>query len=419
MKAAKIFLLAGLTGVSAVNLCFAQTWTHTSAPSNIWNYVASSADGTTLIASSIPNATSPPRPVIKGGVWISWDSGSTWQDTSLPITKWDKVACSADGNILFAVSEYYPSYSASLCASTNSGLTWTSTEIPAYLGECGSLVCSADGSKVAALFRSTTNFLCTSSDFGAGLVVNSLTNGGANVVICSADGNRLVVVGTNTCISTNAGVSWVVTNSLPDNIEIRAVSASANAIRLIGAPPVSPPGASALFISTNGGFAWTETTAPLTNWTAVASSADGSKLAAIGYVVPPSGPGYISEPIHPIYTSTNSGATWKLNSVPAGLWWSSVASSADGTKLVAVGIYGGEIWTSQSKPTPSMQIMPTNNNLKLSWIVPSTNFVLQQSADFFSWTNLTNQPALNFTNLKEEVFLPFSGSGGFYRLKTP
>jgi hypothetical protein len=29
------------------------------------------------------------------------------------------------------------------------------------------------------------------------------------------------------------------------------------------------------------------------------------------------------------------------------------------------------------------------------------------------WTDLTNQPALNLTNLHDEVSLPFSGSGGF------
>ena len=66
-----------------------------------------------------------------------------------------------------------------------------------------------------------------------------------------------------------------------------------------------------------------------------------------------------------------------------------------------------------------MQIMRTKSNLKLSWIVPSTNFVLQGSADLSGWTDLTNQPVFNLTNLQNEVSLPLSGSGGFYRLKTP
>ncbi|HEX7619121.1 MAG TPA: hypothetical protein VF480_10445, partial [Verrucomicrobiae bacterium] len=67
---------------------------------------------------------------------------------------------------------------------------------------------------------------------------------------------------------------------------------------------------------------WTPSTnAPIAFWTAIASSADGTKLA-----VAISGGG--------IYTSTNFGLTWISNSVPARNW-SSVASSADGRKLIA------------------------------------------------------------------------------------
>ena len=96
-----------------------------------------------------------------------------------------------------------------------------------------------------------------------------------------------------------------------------------------------------------------------------------------------------------------------------------------GGKLVAAteyfdeGLKSNGIWISQSKPTSSHQIMPTSNYLMLSWLAPSTNFVLQQGADLSAWTNLTNQPALNLTNLQNEAFLPFSGRGGFYQLKTP
>ena len=66
-----------------------------------------------------------------------------------------------------------------------------------------------------------------------------------------------------------------------------------------------------------------------------------------------------------------------------------------------------------------MKIKPTTGNLTLSWIVPSTNLVLQQSADLSGWTNVTNLPVLNLTNLQNEVILSPTGSSGFYRLKTP
>ena len=65
--------------------------------------------------------------------------------------------------------------------------------------------------------------------------------------------------------------------------------------------------------------------------------------------------------------------------------------------------------------------MPSNNNLVLSWIVPTTNFVLQQNLDLTTtnWTNVTNAPVLNLTNLQDEVVLSPTNDSGFYRLKTP
>jgi hypothetical protein len=106
------------------------------------------------------------------------------------------------------------------------------------------------------------------------------------------------------------------------------------------------------------------------------------------------------------------------------LGWSAVASSADGGKLVAAANYdtnynGSWIYTSQSIQPPSMNITPPNGNLTVSWIEPSTNFVMQQSADLQNWADMANQPVLNLTNLQNQVFLPPPGSNAFYRLKTP
>jgi hypothetical protein len=65
-----------------------------------------------------------------------------------------------------------------------------------------------------------------------------------------------------------------------------------------------------------------------------------------------------------------------------------------------------------------MNITPTNGNYTLSWTVPSTNFVMQQSSNLISWSNVTNTPALNLTNLQNQVMLSPSNSSGFYRLST-
>jgi hypothetical protein len=67
-------------------------------------------------------------------------------------------------------------------------------------------------------------------------------------------------------------------------------------------------------------------------WSSVASSADGRKLVAIVYG-------------GQIYTSTNSGITWNLSTSSPNKNWQSITSSADGSKLAAV-VYGGQIYTS-------------------------------------------------------------------------
>ena len=87
-----------------------------------------------------------------------------------------------------------------------------------------------------------------------------------------------------------------------------------------------------IYTSIDSGANWIERiNSDVFKWYAIASSADGTKLAAATY------PGYI-------YTSSDSGVTWieRTNSVSRN--WTSIVSSADGTKLAASG--GGYISTS-------------------------------------------------------------------------
>ena len=169
-------------------------------------------------------------------------------------------------------------------------------------------------------------------------------------VASSADGVKLVATAWSGQIytSTNSGVTWTLVPGIPDNMW-RVVASSADGTRLMA---VSYPGLYANYISTNSGVTWNAVTNipySIEGWTAVASSADGTKLVAA------------CEFDGLIYTSTNSGATWKTNNVP-GAWWNSIASSADGSKLIAVqqggynSIYtstnSGITWTPASVPNP-------------------------------------------------------------------
>ena len=79
----------------------------------------------------------------------------------------------------------------------------------------------------------------------------------------------------------------------------------------------------------NIGAVWTARDS-VRGWYSVASSSDGSKLVAVVYG-------------GQIYTSIDSEVTWTVRDAVRG--WVSVASSSDGTKLVA-GVSGGQIYTS-------------------------------------------------------------------------
>jgi hypothetical protein len=63
-------------------------------------------------------------------------------------------------------------------------------------------------------------------------------------------------------------------------------------------------------------------------WFGLASSADGTKLAAAADENAASEPGYI-------WTSTDGGATWTPRTAAGLRKWSTITSSADGTRLAA------------------------------------------------------------------------------------
>ncbi len=134
------------------------------------------------------------------------------------------------------------------------------------------------------------------------------------------------------------GTNWTQTGA--PTADWYAIASSADGTRL--ASGVNNGG---IYTSTNSGATWTLTSAPVGMvWIAIVCSSDGTRLAAVA-----SGGG--------IYTSTNSGGTWTPTSAPSG-FWNYIASSADGTRLAAVldqgGIYtstnGGATWTLTSAP---------------------------------------------------------------------
>jgi hypothetical protein len=69
----------------------------------------------------------------------------------------------------------------------------------------------------------------------------------------------------------------------------------------------------------------------------------------------------------------------------------------------------------QTTPPPVMNLSALDN--VISWIIPSLDFNLQQSPDLLNWTDMTNVPFPNFTNLENQVALPSPVENSFFRLK--
>ena len=94
-----MLLFRSLLAIALFAVCCRSQWTEDTSvgSTKAWYSVASSADGTKLVAA-----------VYQGNLWTSTDSGGTWtEDTSVGSTKtWNSVASSADGTKLVAAVQH-------------------------------------------------------------------------------------------------------------------------------------------------------------------------------------------------------------------------------------------------------------------------------------------------------------------------
>jgi hypothetical protein len=115
--------------------------------------------------------------------------------------------------------------------------------------------------------------------------------------------------------------------------------------------------------------------------------------------------------------------TWVLDSPVSADQWRAVACSADGNNVMAVSEttawVRGPAPPPRLPPSPRLAINRSGTELGLSWLVPSTPFVLQQSFDLGppNWVDVPDAPALDCANLNYRVTLTPSLSHAYYRLK--
>jgi hypothetical protein len=196
--------------------------------------IAASADGVRMYAAG--------NDII--GVYGSSNSGQTWTQVSSTggtglANHWASVACSANGQIVYAE----PAAGGIIQKSTNYGLNWAATASSAT----GTFIsCSADGS---ILFP--------------------------NNYACSGNGTFLArVVGGVITISTNGGSTFNVTVTAPA-AGVICLGASSDCTRL-----VAGVSSGLLYASSNQGATWTTLTTTGQSWSGAWMSPDGSKFAA-------------------------------------------------------------------------------------------------------------------------------------------
>jgi hypothetical protein len=200
---------------------------------------------------------------------------------------------------------------------------------------------SADDTEVGVVWSARTNaplaYRLSSSADGTRLLsvpssgqIHTSLDGGATwrasgpalswaAVASSADGMNLVAAAYRGSIytSSDGGLTWATANSTPPNTRWQHVACSSD-----GGSLVLVVYGGGIYTSTDQGSTWTQQVqAPNLNWTSVASSADGMKLAAVADAAE-------------IYTSEDGGLSWKSSGSKRS--WRSIACSADGNRLVAL-----------------------------------------------------------------------------------
>ena len=383
------------------------TWTARDSARN-WMSISSSVDGTRLQAA-----------VYNGKIYLSNNSGVTWAAaTNSPSVLFTSVAASADGSKSISAINSGQIYTYQNPAQTLyvniafPSATTTKSWLP-YISWGNSTLCqySMDGGSTSTIPCANLGSDIPKPTFGAHVLAVAGTNAASTTVATSTSFTRSVGVvypANNSSVYTNTwtpSVPWDVYNvgntamcqySYNNWVSSTTVNCANNGSDIMAS---TSEGTSTLYIratdstgvvsNASSTFAYSVAFIPrgaVRSWIAIASSADGNKLAA-------------AVNNGQIYTSTDSGISWAVSSSSPVLSWRSVASSADGTKLAAVG-YGliytsqdsGLTWSTHGIVTNWYSITSSADGSKLAALIQSDNGKIYTSNDFgMTWISGTVQ----------------------------
>ncbi|HEV2456372.1 MAG TPA: hypothetical protein VGY98_19065, partial [Verrucomicrobiae bacterium] len=234
------------------------------------------------------------------------------------------------------------------------GQTWTLTGANTNT-YWTSVASSADGTKLAAT-GNAGNGICLSTNSGVAWVTSSAPIVAWSSIASSSDGRRLIAAEGSVYISTNSGSTWNL--SIPTG---NRVASSADGSKLMVAQ-ASGYGSGIISISTNAGVSWflgtNNGTTLSRSWSTIACSADGTRMAAV-----------VNMDDCPVFVSTNCGVTWHLAPGIIGQPGAAIACTADGSKLMlaTAGMFytstsWGSTWSSTNYNAPFGDSMASSAN---------------------------------------------------------
>jgi len=243
------------------------TWTEqTSAGSRNWSSIASSSDGTKIVAS-----------VDNGFIYRSTDSGATWSQTGAPSGTWKSVASNSDGTILAAGRN-----GGLIQTSIDSGSTWQTRPV-SFPTLWNAIAISSDGSKIAGANGAGVFAVNTVDRFTYAELTETLNTWTS--VAMSGDGSKMVAAeiggtlpgeatGGFIYTSTDFGVTWTKNTSAGSRMW-SSVTSSTDGSNLAAAVDGGK-----IYQSSDSGLTWAATGSISAAWNAMASNGDGRSIAA-------------------------------------------------------------------------------------------------------------------------------------------
>ena len=365
-----------------------------------------------------------------GGMYLSRDSGATWQSikTGLTCTRVFYLAVNSNGT---GGSNIFAATDSGVFISTNSGSRWSAvnTGLGSHISIRSLAVNPASGGTTSSLFAGASDgflFLSTNSGTNWTAANSGLPTGNlACVSALAVSGTNLLAgtTGNGVYLSSNNGASWVAVDSGLANITIQALLVSSSAS---GTNVFSGTYAGGVFLSTNSGSSWIPanaglSTGLLTDILSVAVTSNGSggtNLFAGTY----SGD---------VFLSTNCGTTWAyagfgLPHGGTGIEGEVTALTSTSTAAGGINLFagtsggGGNVYKTTNNGTSWVQVssgLPGDDVEALSSISNSTGSVYLYAGTarrgvYVSTNNGANWSAANFGLTNPSVYSLTAGPNG-------